>query len=69
MCMTIKSKLVALGALGAAAYGIARAIRRRSETSDLDTRFDVSDLDDAWVVTEEVIVITDAPPYESVRGS
>jgi hypothetical protein len=60
--MTIKSKLVALGALGAAAYGVARAMRRRDVTSDVDTRFDQSDLDDPVIITEEVIVITDSAP-------
>lgn len=65
--MTIKSKLVAIGALGAAAYGVARAIRRRRATSDVDTRFDASDLDDnPVIISEEVIVITDAP-FEAGR--
>jgi hypothetical protein len=67
--MTIKTKLVALGALGAAAYGVARAIRHRQETAAIDERFDLSDLDDAIVVTEEVIVITDSPPFDAVRDS
>jgi hypothetical protein len=62
--MTIKSKLVALGALGAAAYGVARAMRRRDVTSDIDTRFDTSDHDDPVIVTEEVVIISDAVPYE-----
>jgi hypothetical protein len=62
--MTIKSKIVALGALGAAAYGVARAMRRRDVTSDIDTRFDSSDLDDPVIVTEEVVVISEAGPYE-----
>jgi hypothetical protein len=57
--MTIKSKIVALGALGAAAYGVARAMRRRDVTSDLDMRFDSSDLDDPVILTEEVFVITE----------
>lgn len=63
--MTIKTKLVALGALGAAAYGVARAIRRRDVTSDVDTRFDSSDLDAPVIVTEEVIVISDEGPFEA----
>jgi hypothetical protein len=62
--MTIKSKIVALGALGAAAYAVARAMRRRDVTSDIDTRFDSSDLDDPVIVTEEVVVITETGPYE-----
>jgi hypothetical protein len=62
--MTITSKIVALGALGAAAYGVARAMRRRDVIHDIDQRFDLSDLDDPVVVTEEVIVITEAGPYE-----
>jgi hypothetical protein len=55
--MNMKTKLVALGALGAAAYGVARAMRRREAPSDIDSRFDSSDLDDPVIVTEEVIVM------------
>ena len=70
--MKFNSKLVALGALGAAslgaaAYGVARAIRRRDVTSDVDTRFDSSDLDEPVIITEEVIVISDAAPFEAER--
>ena len=53
----MKTKLVALGALGAAAYGVARAMRRREAPSDIDSRFDSSDLDDPVIITEEVIVM------------
>jgi hypothetical protein len=63
--MTIKSKIVALGAIGAAAYAVSRAMRRRDTLSDIDSRFDSSDLDDPVIITEEqIIVITDAP-YEA----
>jgi hypothetical protein len=62
--MTIKSKIVALGAVGAAAYAVARAMRRRDVLSDVDSRFDSSDLDAPVIVTEEMIVITEAGPYE-----
>lgn len=55
--MSIKTKLVALGALGAAAYGVARAMRRREAPSDIDSRFDSSDLDEPVIVTEEVVVV------------
>ncbi len=53
----MKTKLVALGALGAAAYGVARAMRRREAPSDVDSRFDSSELEDPVIVTEEVIVM------------
>lgn len=70
--MKLNSKLVAIGALGAAslgaaAYGVARAIRRRGVTSDIDTRFDSSELEDPVIVTEEVIVISDAAPFDAGR--
>jgi hypothetical protein len=54
--MKIQTKLVALGALGAAAYGVARALRHRSSTSDVDARFDASDVD---IDVEEIIVATE----------
>jgi hypothetical protein len=57
--MKLKTKLVAAGAIGAAAIGVARAIRRRNTSSDIDSLFDSSDLDEPVIITEEVIVITD----------
>jgi hypothetical protein len=57
--MKLKTKLVALGAIGAAAIGVARAIQRRGASSDVDSLFDSSDLDDPVIVTEEVLVISD----------
>ena len=65
--MTIKTKLVALGALGAAAYGVSRALRRRSAPSDIDTRFDSSELDEPVIITEETFVITEAEPYDLLK--
>ena len=63
--MKNNTKLIALGAigaLGAAAYGVARAIRhRKQESFDIDSLFDSSDLDDPVIVSEEVVVITEAP--------
>jgi hypothetical protein len=66
--MNIKTKLVALGALGAAAYGVARAMRRREASPDVDNRFDSSDLDEPVIVTEEIIVITEDEPYDALKG-
>jgi hypothetical protein len=60
--MKLKTKLVAFGAfgaIGAAAIGVARAIRRREASSDVDSLFDSSDLDEPVIISEEVIVITD----------
>jgi hypothetical protein len=56
--MTGKSKLIALGAAGAcgiAAFGIARALKRRSQLAASDP----ADLDEPVIVTEEVVVIGD----------
>ena len=57
--MKLKTKLVALGAVGAAAFGVARAIRRREAQPDIDSQFDSFDLDDPVIVTEEVVIIAD----------
>ena len=74
--MKATTKLLALGAMGAAAYGVARATRRSKSTTDVDSLFDASDVHDISevsdttnvetpiVVTEEVVVITEAGPYE-----
>lgn len=64
--MKAKTKLLALGAIGAAAYGVARTMRHRKSTSqtDVDSLFDTTDLEDPVIVTEEVVVITEAGPYE-----
>lgn len=71
--MHTTTKLFALGAVGAAAYGATRMLRKRTRPADIDARFDrsdvgdasdVLDVDDAIIITEEVIVITDAD-YES----
>ena len=67
--MHTTTKLFALGAVGAAAYGANRLLRKRTRPADIDARFDrsdvrdtsdVQDIDDAILITEEVIVITDA---------
>lgn len=74
--MKATTKLMALGAIGAAAYGVARATRRRKPSTDVDSMFDASDVHDISevsdttavdtpvIVTEEVVVITEAGPYE-----
>ena len=64
--MKLNSKLIAIGAvgaLGAAAYGIAHKMRRRRQASDIDSRFDTSELEPV-IVSEEVVVVTDATPYD-----
>jgi hypothetical protein len=67
--MKTTTKLLALGAVGAAAgavaYGAVRLLRRRQAAGDVDREFDTSDVStDPVVVTEEVVVITEAGPYE-----
>ena len=74
--MKATTKLMALGAIGAAAYGVAKAKRRAKPTTDVHSMFDASDVHDISdvtdttavdtpvIVTEEVIVITEAGPYE-----
>lgn len=65
--MKLNGKLIAIGAvgaLGAAAFGVAHAVRRRRQTRDIDARFDTSDLEPV-IVSEEVVVVTDATPYDA----
>lgn len=74
--MKATTKLMALGAIGAAAYGVARATRRAKPTTNVDSLFDASDvhdisditdttaIDEPVIVTEEVVVITETGPYE-----
>jgi hypothetical protein len=74
--MNTTTKLLALGAMGAAAYGVARVTRRSKPTTDVDSLFDASDVHDISdvsdttsvetpiVVTEEVIVISEPGPYD-----
>ena len=65
--MHTTTKLFALGAVGAAAYGATRMMRKRSRPANIDARFDRSDVSDASavqdaddaIIYEEVIVITD----------
>jgi hypothetical protein len=62
--MKAMTKLFALSALGAGAYAAVRAKRRAAaKTSQMDA-FDLSDLDEPVVVTEEVVIVTEAGPYE-----
>jgi len=68
--------MFALGAMGAAAYGAAKALRRPTKLSAVDQRFDTTDVHDISeigdttdvrepvVITEEVVVITETGPYE-----
>lgn len=73
--------LLKLGVVAAASYGVVRALKRSQPVSDVDSKFDTSDIDASSVhdiseiadttdvdapvvVTEEVVVITEAGPYE-----
>jgi hypothetical protein len=59
--MKATTKLMALGALGAAAFGATKLFRKQQATRDVDQRFDTSDVDFAVpvIITEEVVVIED----------
>jgi hypothetical protein len=69
------NKIIALGAVGAAGVAgtvaIVRAIRARRaeqqfEVSDIDEIGDTNDVEDEPViVSEEVIIVTEANPYEA----
>jgi hypothetical protein len=64
--MKAMTKLFALGALGAGVYGAVKASQRAAanrKTQQMDA-FDLSDLDEPVIITEEVIVVTEANPYE-----
>jgi hypothetical protein len=63
--MKTMTKLFALGALGAGAYAAVRAKQKATAAakSPYDS-FDLSDLDEPFVAAEEVIVVTEAGPYE-----
>jgi hypothetical protein len=61
------TKFFALGGLaaaGAGAFAAARARRASKRKQAVDEAFDFSDLDEPVVVTEEVVVVTEAGPYE-----
>lgn len=75
--MRFTTKLFALGTLGAAAYGVTRAMRKNRQPIDIHQMFDSSDvhdtsevrdqndiIDEPVIITEEVVVITDVAPYE-----
>lgn len=62
--MKAMTKLFALGALGAGAYAAVRAKRRTAAKNHQMDAFDLTDLDDPVIVTEEVVVVTEAGPYE-----
>ena len=61
--MKATTKIMALGALGAAAFGASKLFRKQQATRDVDQRFDTTDVDYGVpvIITEEVVVIED--PY------
>ncbi len=64
--MKAMTKLFALGAVGAGAYATVRALmhaRAKHQQQEIDA-FDYGDLDAPVVVAEEVVVVTEAGPYE-----
>ena len=68
MVMKTMTKLFALGAgllgVGAGAVAAVRAKRRAAAPQQQIDAFDYADLDEPVIVTEEVVVITEASPYE-----
>lgn len=66
--MKSMTKIVALSALGAAAAGglgfVALRKRRSAAKQQAIDAFDFTDLDEPVIVSEEVIVVTEAGPYE-----
>jgi hypothetical protein len=67
--MKAMTKIFALSGLAAAAgagvFAAARARRNSAKRQQQIDSFDFSDLDDPVIVTEEVVVITEADPYGS----
>ena len=59
------TKIVALGALGAGAVGAGvfalRARQRRAAAQQTVDDFDLSDLDEPVIISEEVVVVTETP--------
>ena len=62
--MKAMTKLFALGALGAGAYAAVKAKQRAAASKNQMDAFDLTDLDEPVVITEEVVIITEAGPYE-----
>ena len=66
--MKTMTKLFGLGAIGAGVYAAVRAKQRRTalhqENQDAIEAFDYADLEAPIVITEEVVVVTEAGPYE-----
>lgn len=56
--------LGALGALGAGTLAAVRARRAAAAKQQQVDAFDYGDLDEPVIVTEEVIIVTEAGPYE-----
>jgi hypothetical protein len=58
------TKLFALGALGALGLVAAVAVKRRRDARRQGLQeIDIEELDEPVIVSEEVIVVTDAGPY------
>lgn len=67
MVMKTMTKLIGLGAIAGGAFAasrIAKRIAARREQQSIDDAFDFGDIDEPVVVTEEVVVVTEAGPYE-----
>jgi hypothetical protein len=66
--MKAMTKLFGLGAVGAGVYAALRAKQRRAalhqENQDAIEAFDYGDLEAPIVITEEVVVVTEAEPYD-----
>ena len=65
--MRTMTKLFALGGggflLGAGAFAAIRAKRRAAAKQQTVDAFDLTDLDEPVIVTEDVVIITEADPY------
>lgn len=67
MVMKTMTKLIGLGAIAGGAFAasrIAKRIAARREQQSINDAFDFGDIDEPVVVTEEVVVVTEAGPYE-----
>jgi hypothetical protein len=68
--MKAMTKLFALGALGAgAAYAGVRAKKRAAAKKQPMDAFDLSDLDEPVLVTEEVVIFTEPLAFEASQGA
>jgi hypothetical protein len=65
--MKTMTKLFALGGggllLGAVAFAAIRARRQAAAKQQSVDAFDLADLDEPVIVTEDVVIITEADPY------